>query len=357
MKVLCVNDHPPGGSSGAEVHLDLLVGALRRAGNDVEVFSRPPRVGAARLLDAWDPAARSALTVAANRMRPDVLHFHNVVRELSVSVLGAAPGVPRVLTAHDGRLLGGADGRVGALRGYQRLRAPLDAAAVRRHVDQVLAVSHTLATRLRAAGFAQVVHAGPWAAGPVAPLLPPADCPDLVFVGRLDRDKGVHVLLEAFSGLTHPTARLLLAGSGSAAAELSASPAVREGRAVLLGTLARDEVSRLLGRARALVLPSLPGRRPEGSPLVLAEALVHGRPLVVGDDPGAVELTHDGACGLVAPAGDVAALAGALRAVLTDDALVQRLATAATEAAPEHLEPAGLRRVQDAYARVLAGVP
>lgn len=357
MKVLCVNDRPPGGSSGAEVHLDLLVGALRRAGNDVEVFSRPPRSGGARLLDAWDPVARSALTRAARRMRPDVLHFHNVVRELSVSVLGAAPGVPRVLTAHDGRLLGDADGRGGPLRAYQRLRAPLDAAAVRGQVDQVLAVSRALAARLRAAGFPQVAHAGPWAAAPVAPLVPAADCADLVFVGRLDRDKGVHVLLEAFSGLGHPRARLLLAGSGGAAAALSDSPAVREGRAVLLGTLARDEVSRLLARARALVLPSLPRRRPEGSPLVLAEALVHGRPLVVSDDAGAVELTHDRSCGLVTPAGDVAALAAALSAVLSDDALVRRLAAGASAAAQEHGEPAGLRRVQDAYARVLARVP
>lgn len=142
VRVLCVNDLPPGGSSGAEVHLDLLVGALRRAGDEAEVFSRPPRAGAVRMLDAWDPLARRALTAAARRIRPDVLHFHNVVRELSVSVLGAAPGVPRVLTVHDGRLLGDADGRGGALRAYQRLRAPRDAAAARRHVDEEIGRAH-----------------------------------------------------------------------------------------------------------------------------------------------------------------------------------------------------------------------
>ncbi len=356
MKVLCVNDLPSGGSSGTEVHLDLLVGALRRGGDEVEVFSRPPRAGAARLLDAWDPAARSALTAAADRMRPDVLHFHNVVRELSVAVLGAAPGIPRVLTAHDGRLLGDADGQGRALRAYQRLRAPVDAALVRRHVDQVLAVSGPLTARLRAAGFPRVVHAAPWAAAPSTPLVPATACTDLVFVGRLDRDKGVHVLLEAFDRVTQPAARLLLAGSGAAAAELAGAPAVRAGRVVLLGSLGRKDVSRLLATARAVVLPSLPRRRPEGSPLVLAEALVHGRPLVVSDDPGAVELTHGGSCGLVTPAGDVAALAAALGAILSDDALVHRLAAAAAGAAPEHAEAAGLRRVKEAYAAVLAGV-
>lgn len=347
--MLCVNDLPAGGSSGAEVHLELLVQGLRRGGDEAEVFSRPPRTGGGRLRDAWDPASRGALAEAVRRLRPDVLHFHNVVRELSCAVLGAAPEVPRVLTVHDGRLLGDADGSGLALRTYQRLRAPLDAATVRRHVDQVLAVSGPLATRLQAAGFPRVHHAAPWAAAPTTSLVPAQRCTDLVFVGRLDRDKGVHVLLEAFSRLADPQARLLLAGRGT---DLSAAPAVREGRAILLGPLAREEVSQLLATARAVVLPSLPRRRPEGSPLVLAEALVHGRPIVVSDDPGSVELTHGGACGLVAPAGDVTALAAALDRVLSDDALVAGLAAGATRVSAEHGEAAGLARVQAAYARV-----
>lgn len=355
MRVLCVNDLPAGGASGAEVHLALLIDALRRVGDEVHLFTRPPRTGPARLLDAWDPAARRALAAAVTRLRPDVLHVHNIVRELSVSVLGAAPSIPSVLTAHDGRLLGDADGHGPALRTYQRLRAPVDAAVARRTVDRVLAVSGPLAARFRAAGFRSVVHAAPWAAAPTAPLVAATDCTDLVFVGRLDPDKGAHVLLEAFARVDHPRARLLLAGTGtgSSCAALSRSPVVRQGRAVLLGPLGREDVSRLLATARAVVLPSLPRRRPEGSPLVLAEALVHGRPLVVSDDPGSVELTHGGACGLVTPGGDVDALTAALQRVLTDDELVHRLASAASAVADGHGEKAGLARVREAYGHVL----
>ncbi|MCW2613028.1 MAG: glycosyl transferase [Frankiales bacterium] len=329
------------------MHLALLVDALRRGGDEVEVFTRPPRERAARLLDAWDPLARRALAAAVARFRPDVVHAHNVVRELSVSVLGAAPAVPLVLTAHDGRLLGDADGRGTALRAYQRGRAAVDATFARRHADLVLAVSGPLAARFRGAGFTAVEHTAPWAAAPVAPLVPAQDCRDLVFVGRLGADKGVHVLLEALAGV--PGGRLLLAGSGD---DLTGSPLVREGRAVLLGTLDRTAVSQLLAGARAVVLPSLPSRRPEGSPLVLAEALVHGRPIVVSDDPGSVELTRDGRCGLVTPAGDVAALAAALRSVVEDDALVADLSAQATAVAPHHGEAAGLARVRAAYERV-----
>ena len=351
MRVLLVNDLPPGGASGAEVHLQLLADGLRRTGDDVHVLQHPPRTGAARVADAWDPGARRALAAEVARLRPDVLHFHNVVRELSVSVLGAAPGVPRVLTVHDGRLLGDADGAGRVLRAYQSLRAPVDAAVARRCVDAVLAVSGPLAARLRAAGFRGVAHAAPWAADPVVSPAPARASRDLVFLGRLDPDKGVRHLVRAVEGVEG--GRLLLAGDGSLRAELAASPAVRDGRVVLLGVLDRTAVSRLLASARAVVLPSLPARRPEGAPLALVEALVHGRPLLVSDDPGSVELARGGRAGLVVPAGDVPALRGALQRLLDDDALVDRLAAAAAATAPEHGEQAGLARVRRAYAAVL----
>ena len=351
MRVLCVNDLPPGGTSGTEVHLELLLDGLRARGHDVDVFTLPARSGPGRLADAWDPRSRRALTQRAAAFRPDVLHLHNVVRELSVSVLSAAAGVPRVLTVHDGRLLGDADGRARPLRAYQRTRARLDAAVVRRRADLVLAVSAPLAGRLRAAGFPRILTAGTWAAPPEGAPQPPATSTDLLFVGRLDPDKGVDVLVQAFERVQHPTARLLLAGAGSRAAALATSAAARSGRVVLLGAVDRQGVSQLMGTARAVVAPSLPARRPEGAPLVLAEALVHGRPVVVSDDPGAAWIAGD--AGIVVRAGDVAALARALQRVLDDDALVARLGEAADTAAVDWLPDAGLDRVLAAYDTVL----
>ncbi|MGZ6825172.1 MAG: glycosyltransferase [Mycobacteriales bacterium] len=348
MRVLCVNDNPPGPAhGGAEVHLQLLVDALRAAGDDVRVFSHPGRRGAGRLADVWDRSARRALEAEVERAAPDVLHFHNVVRELSVAVLAAAPSVPRVLTVHDGRLLGDPDGQGTALRAYQRQRARLDARVARRLCPTVLAVSGPLEQRLRAAGFADVRRAWPWAERPRVAVAEPAASRDLAFVGRLDPDKGVDVLVRAFLRADRSGARLLLAGTGSLRL-----PA--DDRVVRLGRLDRAGVSALLGSVRAVVLPSLPARRPEGSPLALVEALVHGRPIVVSDDPGCAELARDGSAGLVVPAGDEGALAAALGRVLDDDVLVGRLAAGAALAAREHSPEAGLARVRAAYASVSA---
>ncbi len=344
--MLLVNDLPPGGASGTEVHVELLRDGLRAGGDEVEVFHGPGRLG--RVGDLWDPFARRTLRAVVAGFRPDVVHAHNVVRELSTAVLTGLAPLPLVLTAHDGRLLGDADGQGRLLRAYQRRRAPLDAAVVRRSADLVLAVSPSLAARLSAAGFAKVRQARAWAADPVAPLRPPQDCSALVFLGRLDADKGVHVLCEA--ALRLPPGRLLLAGPGRLD-----HPAVDSGHVRLLGTLDRPGVSRLLAEARAVVAPSLPSLRPEGAPLVLLEALVHGRPIVVSDDVGAAGLTAGGSAGLVVPAGDPTALAAALQLLLDDAALVARLAAGARAQAPAYGPAAGLARVRSAYAAVGAG--
>lgn len=349
MRVLCVNDRPPGGDSGAEVHLELLIRGLEAGGNTVELFTGAPRSGLGRLADTWDPRARRSLEAAVTAFTPDVLHFHNVVRELSVAVLGAAPQVPRVLTLHDGRLLGDADGGWPLLRTWQRRRSRFERHYARRHAGTVLAVSGPMAARALAAGFAHVRRAWTWAEPPTAALTPPAASRDLLFLGRLDRDKGVELLVDAFLHADRPGARLLLAGTGSA--RIPDDP-----RVVRLGRLSRPEVSVQLGLARAVVLPSLPALRPEGAPLALIEALVHGRPLIVSDDPGCREIARGGSerpAGLVVPAGDLLALAEAIGDLLDHDAMVALLADAAQEAAADHTPDAGLERVRDAYASVM----
>jgi len=153
----------------------------------------------------------------------------------------------------------------------------------------------------------------------------------------------VDVLIEAFLAADRPGARLLLAGTGSV------QPPSYEGRVVALGRLDRRAISELLSSVRAVALPSLPALRPEGAPLALVEALVHGRPLLVSDDPGPAELARDGRAGIIVPAGDRAALAQAIGQLLDDDELVERLAAGAREAAREHSPAAGLARVLAAY--------
>ncbi len=152
--------------------------------------------------------------------------------------------------------------------------------------------------------------------------------PVILAVGRLAEQKGFASLIEAARRWQDldPVPLLAIAGTGPLAGSLAAraaplGPAVR-----FLGP--RRDVPALLTAADLFVLPS----RWEGQPLILQEALRAGRPIVASRAGGIPDLTGEDAA-LLVPPGDVDALAAAVRRVLTDGALAQRLAAAARERA------------------------
>ena len=169
----------------------------------------------------------------------------------------------------------------------------------------------------------------------------------LLFAGRLEREKGVEVLLEAWAraGLGTDTA-LALAGSGRL------HPAGRGVHA--LGVVRRADLPALYAAADALVLPSIPTatfREPWG--LVVNEAMHQGTPVIASDAVGAVAggLVRDGRNGLVVPAGDPEALATRIRALAMNPELRGRLGEAARADVEPYTEAAwaaGMRRALEA---------
>jgi glycosyltransferase involved in cell wall biosynthesis len=173
--------------------------------------------------------------------------------------------------------------------------------------------------------------ASPWPAGANVKFL---------FAGRPSREKGIRVLIEAWSasGLGAPAAALVLVGVGSCPPWVPAGGAVRPSAG---GTPQRDVVCLdpvgpmrlrdLYAAADALVVPSIATRtfrEPWG--LVINEAMNRHLPVIASDAVGAVAggLVRDGHNGLVFPAGNTAALAHALRRLAADPALRGRLGAA-----------------------------
>jgi len=103
-----------------------------------------------------------------------------------------------------------------------------------------------------------------------------------------------------------------------------------------------------LARADVLVAPSLRG---ESFGLVLVEAMAAGVPVVASDIPGYRDVV--GAAGVLVPPGDPAALAGALDALLGDEAERARLADAGRREAARFAWPHVAERVLAVYERVL----
>jgi glycosyltransferase involved in cell wall biosynthesis len=127
-----------------------------------------------------------------------------------------------------------------------------------------------------------------------------------LYVGRLDPEKGIDVLLDAFADVP---GELVLAGAGTESTTLEerAPERVR-----FLGPVPRDRLPRLYASADVFVLPS----RSEQWGMVLNEAAAAGLPLVATDAVGAAyELVDDD---LRVPAEDPDALAEAMRRLAED---------------------------------------
>jgi glycosyltransferase involved in cell wall biosynthesis len=158
------------------------------------------------------------------------------------------------------------------------------------------------------------------------------------FAGQWIARKGVDVLLQAWRALapTLPNCELCIAGGPavwknfagvSGAQELAQRIQALERDQLLhcVGALSRSAMPEFWGSLDVAVVPS--HYEPFG--LVALEALACGVPVIAADVGGLKEIVAEGECGLLVPPGDAAALARALRLLLTDKALRLRLASGA----------------------------
>ena len=172
-----------------------------------------------------------------------------------------------------------------------------------------------------------------------------------LYVGRLEEEKGVRILLTAWRDAGLPDAALALAGDGPLRADA-------EAHAIALGPVARAKLPPLYAAADALVLPSIrTATFTEPWGLVVNEAMHQGTPVIASDAVGAAAggLVRDGRNGLVVPERDPAALAAALRTLAADPALRARLGDAARADVADFSEAAWVAGMRQALRSVGAG--
>jgi glycosyltransferase involved in cell wall biosynthesis len=229
-------------------------------------------------------------------------------------------GPPVVAVVHQPP--GGVDG--GRLR--RRLQGYLDRSAYRR-CDALVVAGPTVA--------ADLVHHHGVSAGRVHVVEPGCDLPPgrsggdvrhgrriaLVCVANWYPNKGLLELLDAVAAAPADLVTLHLAGRDDVdqrhAALVRARLAAPDltGRVVVHGALDRQRIADLYAGADVFVLTS----RHETYSTVLAEALAAGLPVIAWRAPHAEQVVTDGIEAVLVPPGDVAALAGALSSLATDD--------------------------------------
>jgi glycosyltransferase involved in cell wall biosynthesis len=187
------------------------------------------------------------------------------------------------------------------------------------------------------------------------PLVPVPDDKRVVFVGALERYKNVDGLAEAWRrvGPAVPNSQLVVIGKGTRAHVIDELVHDMPGQVVHHPELLPDEVAAAMDASRALVLPSWP----EGLGRVVLEAFARGRTAVATNAGGIRDIVTDEHDGILIPVADTDALVAALRRVLEDMALAERLGNAAhTTYAPWHQTPEAFARAyRDLVGVVLAG--
>jgi glycosyltransferase involved in cell wall biosynthesis len=212
-----------------------------------------------------------------------------------------------------------------------------------------LAVSEAIAAELRAARIPRVGVVpnivDPEETRILAAAPPSFPLPErfLLFVGKLEENKGARLLVpavaEAGTGLP-----LVVLGEGSLAQALKFEAASRGVPLLLRGWAERDDVLRTLGRATALVFPSL---WPEPLSRVLLEALPLGTPVAALDTGGTREILAGGESGILVEEGRD--LAPAIARIVSDAGLRSRLADGARARARAFAPEALIPRYETAY--------
>jgi D-inositol-3-phosphate glycosyltransferase len=172
----------------------------------------------------------------------------------------------------------------------------------------------------------------------------------ILFVGRIQRLKGLEVLLRAFARLADLDARLIVVGGQPATSHESREIARLEHLATRLGiaertsfvgAVAHDRLPLFYAAADATVMPS----SYESFGLVAVESLACGTPVVATRVGGLSSIVRDGETGLLVPWRDAELFAERLRQLLEDDALRQRLARQARASVLEY----GWDRIADEH--------
>ncbi len=286
------------------------------------------------------------------RIRPDVVHAQDNIALALGAVLAR---FPRLFTVH-----GMKRHEASERTGWEWAATHVDAALeriVHRGFPTFICVSRYAASLLppTAQTFAipNPVSRRFFAAGSRRSLPPQ---PHLLFVGALAPLKRPADLLSAHLAVLRevPSLRTTFCGEvedrGYAAALRRRAEADARGSVTFAGRVGREELASLVAHSTALVLPSAQ----ENAPMVIAEAMAAGVPVIASRVGGIPEMVCDGETGLLFEAGDVEALTAQVRRMATDQALARRLGEHARRVAMESEPGIVARATLAAYRGVVA---
>jgi phosphatidyl-myo-inositol alpha-mannosyltransferase len=317
---------------GVQSHVASLAGALRTRRHDVIVIA--PRSGrrtgiedgvkfAGRTIGvpangsvaplAFGPAAAVGVGRALSAFDPEVVHLHEpLIPSLSLLAL-LRSNAPAVGTFHAAAT---------ASTGYYLARPVLAPAMKKLEVRTAVSdAARHLVSRYFPGEYLLTPNGVDSTRFSSAK---PNEDPDrnVLFLGRIERRKGLETLIQAMARLRDLEPTLVVAGTGPQGAHCRRLASQLRVATRWLGRVPDGELGAVYKSARVYCAPGLGG---ESFGIVLIEAMAAGTPLVCSDLAGFRSVASG--VGELVPPGDAGRLADALRTVLTDDTAAQRMST------------------------------
>jgi glycosyltransferase involved in cell wall biosynthesis len=368
MKVLLVhNFYGSSAPSGENQVFEAENAMLLKYGHKVGSFTRHSDylirskfIGAIRGASSaiWNPFVNSSLSSKINEFKPDIIHVHNTFPSISPGIFHAIDNkIPVVLTLHNYRLFCPAaipfrQGRVctdclnrrsvipsikhGCYRDSRIATLPV-AASVAAHralgtwndkVDAFIVLSEFQRELMVSGGLNESkIYVKPnFCPGPDGGTVVPVQerSPQVVFVGRLSKEKGVHTLVHAWHlwGADAPLLRII--GDGPLSVELRR---MSNGLPIeFLGQVSSDIVKHEIASSRLLILPS---ETFETFGLVIIEAFAVGTPVVVSNIGPLSSIVDNGINGAFFNVSDSVSLLSAIKNLIHKPSLLDEMSRSA----------------------------
>jgi phosphatidyl-myo-inositol alpha-mannosyltransferase len=354
---------------GVQSHVAHLAGALQRTGDEVVVVGpgeddaggdgverrfvggsvRVPFNGSVAPI-GLSPATGRRTSRVLRELDPDVIHVHEPVVPWAGLASLRADVAPVVATFH----AWSHSHRAYALaRPLGRSILARTAAAVA--VSDAAAGYHAAALGVPRGRFTVVpngVDVARFAGAELLEELVADGRPTLLFVGRLERRKGLEPMIRAFTLLEakRPDLRLLVVGDGPERHRCEQLLPTRLRADVrFLGRVGQDELPRYYASCDLYVSPALGG---ESFGIVLLEAMAAGTAIVASDIPGYRSVARDEVHGRLVAPGDPRALADAIRALLDDPSRRAAMAAEGRRTVEGYDWPVVAARLRSIYSRV-----
>jgi phosphatidylinositol alpha-mannosyltransferase len=181
---------------------------------------------------------------------------------------------------------------------------------------------------------------------------------NILFVGRMEKRKGLNYLLDAFARVKEevPNARLIAVGPGTRLRRKYKKKVARSGLkdVVFVGYASYEELPRYYQTADIFCAPATGS---ESFGIVLLEAMAMTKPIVASDIEGYADVISDGVDGVLVPPRDSQGLAQALGSLLNDEPRRREMGAQGRAKARKLGWDSIARQLLDYYQRVLGEPP